>query len=145
MFLEMIKRWRHPNGLIWAMSAGNYGHAGAWTESLGVIAPFQEMLLQSWDGALRVFPCWPQEIDARFDGLRAEGAFLVSAAWTKGNVEAFDILSEKGATCRVHVPWPNGMIVRDASGAEAVVQQEQDGVVTFPTTPGARYSLQPRG
>ena len=38
---------------------GNYGRSGAWTESLGVLAPLQEMMLQSWDGALRIFPAWP--------------------------------------------------------------------------------------
>ena len=25
----MIQRWRHPNGLLWAMAKGNYGEAGA--------------------------------------------------------------------------------------------------------------------
>ena len=38
---------------------GNYGRSGAWTESLGVLAPLQEMMLQSWDGALRILPAWP--------------------------------------------------------------------------------------
>jgi len=31
----------HPNGLIWAMSVANYGHAGAWTETLACARPFR--------------------------------------------------------------------------------------------------------
>ena len=42
------------------------------------------MMLQSWDGALRIFPAWPRAVDARFENFRAEGAFLVSAAWSQG-------------------------------------------------------------
>ena len=99
-FRRLIQRWRRPNGVIWGMSVANYGRAGAWTESLGVIAPLQEMMLQSWDGALRVFPAWPRDLDARFESFRAEGAFLVSAAWSQGRVTTLSVRSEKGSPCR---------------------------------------------
>ena len=107
-FRELIQRWRHPNGLVWAMAIANYGRAGAWTESLGVNAPLQEMMLQSWDGALRIFPAWPGTVDARFENFRAEGAFLVSASWSQGQVQSLEILSERGARCQLYSPWPGG-------------------------------------
>lgn len=143
-FRDSIKRWRHPNGLVWAMAIANYGHAGAWTESLGVIAPMQEMMLQSWDGALRIFPAWPKTTDARFENFRAEGAFLVSAAWAKGRVDSVEILSERGAPCRLYSPWPGKPIILEASSRSVECTAEPDGRFIFQTAPGGRYRVQPR-
>ena len=142
-FRGLVERWRHPNGLIWGMAVANYGHSGAWTESLGVIAPLQEMMLQSWDGALRIFPAWPKGLDARFESFRAEGAFLVSAAWSKGEVTALRILSEKGQPCCIYIPWRAGMDVLDDKGQEIEVTALPAGRASFPTRAGAAYELRP--
>ena len=74
----------------------DYGHAGAWTETLGICAPLQEMMLQSFGGVLRLFPAWPREVAASFTTFRTEGAFLVSASWAEGSVASAEIRSEKG-------------------------------------------------
>ena len=47
-----------------------------------------KMLLQSYQGVLRLFPDWPKDRDARFGQLRAYGAFLVSSELTGGAVTA---------------------------------------------------------
>ncbi len=143
VFRALIERWRHPNGLIWAMAIADYGHGGAWTESLGVIAPLQEMMLQSWDGALRIFPAWPRNLDARFERFRAEGAFLVSAACSKGRVTSVDIFSEKGSQCHLYPPWPSGVKVSDELGKPVVCTTEEYGRVAFPTRVGGTYRLEP--
>ena len=143
VFRELIRRWRHPNGLLWAMSVADYGHAGAWTESLGVIAPLQEMMLQSWDGALRIFPAWPKDLDARFENFRAQGAFLVNAAWSKGKVTELEVLSGKGGLCSLYVPWPTGMKVTSQAGQEIAISPLSDGRAVFPTDAGMKYSLRP--
>jgi alpha-L-fucosidase 2 len=143
VFRRLIERWRHPNGLIWGMAVADYGHAGAWTESLGVIAPLQEMMLQSWDGSLRIFPAWPRGLDARFENLRAEGAFLVTAAWSQGAVTALDVRSEKGAPCSLYVPWSGGMTVRDEAGQAVSAADQGSGRASFATRPGATYRLRP--
>lgn len=44
VFRELVQRWQDPNGLTWGMAIANYGDAGAWSESLGVIDPLQEMM-----------------------------------------------------------------------------------------------------
>lgn len=139
MFRKIIERWRHPNGLCWGMAIGNYGHAGAWTEALGVLAPLQETMLQSWDGAIRIFPAWPHNLDARFKTLRAEGAFLVSAAYSNGSVQDATIFSERGGVCRVWKPWPT-VHVKDVSG-NLITTQEQDGIISFETAPASTYTL----
>ena len=143
VFRKLVERWRHPNGLIWGMAVANYGRSGAWTESLGVLAPLQEMMLQSWDGALRIFPAWPRGLDARFESFRAEGAFLVSAAWSKGQVTELKVLSEKGQPCRLYVPWAAGMKVTDDAGRPIEVGADPYGRASFATRPGATYVLAP--
>ncbi|MCR4413337.1 MAG: GH116 family glycosyl-hydrolase [Thermoguttaceae bacterium] len=143
VFRDIIRRWRHPNGLLWGMAIANYGRAGAWTESLGVIAPLQEMMLQSWDGALRIFPAWPRTVDARFENFRAEGAFLVSAAWSKGRVQSLDIVSQRGARCRLYSPWPEGAKVTDDAGSQVTCGADAYGRLEFATEAGKRYRLFP--
>jgi hypothetical protein len=143
-FRRMIEAWRRPNGIVWGMAVANYGRAGAWTESLSAAAPLQEMMLQSWDGALRIFPAWPKKLDARFENFRAEGAFLVSAAWSQGQVTALSIRSERGAPCKVYSPWPHGIRVTDTAGREIALTSDPYGRPTFATQPGMEYRLQSR-
>ncbi|MBM3500781.1 MAG: hypothetical protein FJX74_19145 [Armatimonadetes bacterium] len=138
---RLVERWRHPNGLIWAMSVADYGHAGAWTETLGICAPLQEMMLQSYGGVLRVFPCWPKAVPASFTTFRAEGAFLVSASWQDGAVTSLAILSEKGGPCRLYSPWEGGLAVRDAAGRDVTVEGPEEGIHRFETEPGVTYAV----
>jgi hypothetical protein len=140
-FRRLIERWRHPNGLIWGMAIANYGHTGAWTESLGVVAPLQEMMLQSWDGALRVFPAWPKDLHASFRSFRAEGAFLVSAAWSKGQVTSLEIHSERGERCTIYAPWTGGIKIADSKGQAVKVSADPYGRAVFETRPGETYRL----
>ncbi len=138
---RIVERWRHPNGLVWAMALADYGHSGAWTETLGIVAPLQEMMLQSFGGVLRIFPAWPASHDASFATFRAEGAFLVSAGIAKGVVGPVEIRSERGGVCRLYSPWPAGLKVVDANGAAVPVNGPTDGIVEFATTAGGRYIL----
>lgn len=143
VFIDQITRWRRPNGLICAMAAANYGTSGAWSESLGVIAPLQEMMLQSWDGALRIFPAWPTETEAEFEDFRAEGAFLVSGAWSQGTVTRLKIFSERGGECRVYSPWSEGMQVVDSSGEKVETRVDGGGRIGFVTQAGFTYRIRP--
>lgn len=71
------------------------------------------MLLQSWGGTIRVFPAvadgWK---DAAFHDLRAEGAFLVSAARKDGRTEFVRIKSLAGEPCRVKAAWDGSIKVK---------------------------------
>ena len=140
-FRRMVEAWRMSNGLMRGMAVSPYGRAGAWTESLGIVAPLQEMMLQSWDGALRIFPAWPKEVAARFDTFRAEGAFLVSASWVQGQVKSLTILSEKGTPCRIYPLSPGGIRVVDSSNKEVSVGSDPYGRAEFATQPGKKYHV----
>jgi len=53
---------------------------GGGVESVsGIPITINEMLLQSYEGLIRVFPNWLLNKDAGFKTLRAYGAFLVSS------------------------------------------------------------------
>ena len=95
----MIQKIGLPNGMI----AGN--PHGMEHQSI-VPNAIQEMLMQSHEGVIRFFPCWPMDQDARFGTLRARGAFLVSAELKDGVVRGVKIVSEKGRDCTVLNPWP---------------------------------------
>ena len=56
---EVLKRWRLPNGLFCGIAQADFWYQGAMAECLGIIGPMSEMLLQSWEGVIRVFPIPP--------------------------------------------------------------------------------------
>lgn len=62
----------------------------------------QEMLLQSHTGIVHVFPAIPKYWkDVRFDKLRTEGAFIISAEMKNGNLSKINILAEKGGLLKL--------------------------------------------
>lgn len=118
---RILKGLRHecdkqsaPNLLL------QYGGGGI--ENCSGFLAINEMLLQSHEGVLRLFPCWPREMDARFGTLRAVGAFLVSAELKDGVISGVTILSEKGRDCTVVNPWPERkvQVIRNGIGAEVL-------------------------
>lgn len=100
----------------------------------GITAGINEMLLQSYEGVLRLFPCWPAERDARFANLRAWGAFLVSAELAQGVVQGVELLSEQGGDCRLMNPWPGQPVRLTRNGRPAEVLQGER--LAFTTAPG---------
>ncbi|ANI89893.1 hypothetical protein A9P82_11705 [Arachidicoccus ginsenosidimutans] len=66
----------------------------------------QQMLLQSYSGVTEVFPAVPDGWkNISFNNLRAEGAFLVSAKKNNGVVSEIKIVSEKGGTALLKLPF----------------------------------------
>ncbi|NWJ53106.1 MAG: trehalose hydrolase [Bacteroidetes bacterium] len=78
-----------------------------------------EMLMQSYEGILRIFPNWNHQKDAGFDNLRAYGAFLVSSCLKKGQIKYVKIRSEKGRLCNLENPWPDKVIQLIRNNIEA--------------------------
>ncbi len=67
-----------------------------------------EMLMQCYNGILRLFPCWDKGADASFFSLRAEGALLVSAELRGGIVQYVRIHAEKAMDFQLLSPWDAG-------------------------------------
>ena len=68
-----------------------------------------EMLLQSWGGAIRVFPAVAQRwTDVSFENLHAEGGFRVSAQRKDGTIRSVRIQADKGGLLRLRDPFDGG-------------------------------------
>ncbi len=102
-----------------------------------------EMLMQSHDGIIRLFPVWPRARDAAFHTLRAYGAFLVSARLSGGLVKDVTIYSEKGRPCVVENPWPGRQISLVRAGQP--VQTLAGEQLRFQTAPGDSIELKSIG
>jgi hypothetical protein len=134
---EFLDRWRLPNGLFCGMAQDMYGYQGAMSECLGIQGPMSEMLLQSWEGVIRVFPAWPSYLDASFRDLRARGAFLVSSSMEDGEVKYIKIRSERGGECKIINPWEsktlkithNGIVTKTEAGLRLTFATNKDDVI----------------
>jgi hypothetical protein len=95
--------------------------AGGGIETLAAVPlTINEMLMQSYEGVLRIFPNWNLQKDASFKNLRAYGAFLVSSRLKNGKIENVKITSEKGRVCVMQNPWPGKTVqlIRDGKSSE---------------------------
>lgn len=118
-----------------SLSNGWITAGGGGIETLAAVPlTINEMLLQSYEGVVRVFPNWNHGKDASFDQLRAYGAFLVSSNLRKGRIEFVQLLSEKGRPCKMENPWPGSpvQLFRDGRQAEILT----GNVLSFDTRAG---------
>ena len=124
-----VRDLMQTNGLVVTHPA----HGGI--ETCGAICAVDDLLMQSQDGIIRLFPVWDRNEEAGFEGLRADGAFLVSAQCRSGRVGEVEIVSERGGQCRVQPP-DDGCWQIEGATANAC-----DGALTFESQPGERYRL----
>jgi alpha-L-fucosidase 2 len=112
-------------------------------ETLGILAAaVNEMLLQSHEGVIRVFPATPGKWPAAFT-LLARGAFLISSARNADSAPAFVLIkSLAGNRCRMANPWPGQPPVLRDRGSGVVIPLAGEGdVVAFETAANATYVL----
>ncbi len=128
---RMYDRHAMPNKLL------TFGGGGI--ENVSPSLAVNEMLMQSRGGVLRIFPCWPARLDARFGSLRAEGAFLVSAEIKGGTISGVKVVSEKGGNCTIVNPWPGKKVGVTRSGAAAGTVE--GARFTLPTSAGEAIKL----
>ena len=99
------------------------------------------MLLQSYNGRIRVFPAVPADWVCRFADLRAVGAFLVTSEIAEGEVKYIVIESLAGQPCAVVNPWPGReAVVLGLDNGETPVKSA-DKLLEFGTIKGASYSV----
>ncbi len=96
----------------------------------------QEMLLQSHNGVLRIFPAVPASWkDVSFTGFRAEGAFLVSAERRDGQTSVVRVVSEKGGKVRMADPFAGRKVSTKKKGINSL--HFNDDRIEFDSKPGA--------
>ncbi len=86
--VDETKEWffsqEQPNGLFYWR-----GHGFYLSESWAVAGSLSEFMLQSAGGIIRVFPCWPEKLDAKFSTFRCLGGFLVKPSNAAGRLHAW--------------------------------------------------------
>ena len=146
-----------PNGIAndrVRQSGGRYSQSvdfdfmmrmGVWCENFALPAVLNECMMQSYTGTIRLFPNATNMGPARFESLRAAGAFLVSAVYDGRTVTHLSLLSEKGKTVRMSAPWKEKRIrvtrIRDR-GAVAVWSDGEE--FRFETEPDTSYLIEPK-
>jgi hypothetical protein len=118
---DVIEQRSLPNGMFC------YGGGGL-ENSSAIPNTVNEMLLQSYEDILRLFPVWDRSRDASFHGLRAKGAFVVDACVKGGKITA-SILSEQGRTLTVEAP-AEGYILVTGDGARIPLTEQYTSVET---------------
>ncbi len=105
-----------PNGLFTKWP----GHGSFLSESWAFSGLTCELLMQSVGGVIRVFPAWPEKLDAEFVNLRAEGGFLVSATRKGGKITGISIMPTVDGTLRVLNPWSGNLLERHAEAGKPI-------------------------
>ncbi|MCK5815222.1 MAG: hypothetical protein KAH07_04685, partial [Flavobacteriaceae bacterium] len=131
---EQIGYRQKPNGSL-KLSEKNaafnaYGH---YTEMFSVAGAISELLMQSVDNVIRIFPAWPLEEDAEFTELRAQGGFLISAKLKNKIIEKFEVFSEFGEDLHIYAPWDKMYL----NGKE--YPKDSKGVIHMKTEKGKAY------
>lgn len=106
-----------------------WARAGIWIENFALPGVINECMLQSYTGELRFFPNWKKaDGDAKFQTLRAVGAFLVSAEYQDGNVRGVQVTSEAGMPLKFVNPWQGKKvkITRNGRAAETLAGEHMD-------------------
>jgi hypothetical protein len=143
--MDWLKKEVHartrPNGTITLNPLkpfSKYNNHGHYAEQFGTGIAVSEMLIQSVDDIIRLFPAWPKDKKAEFDQLRTQGGFLVSAKQNdKGEIGPVRIQSTVGGPLSVVSPWKT----IQANGKK----QEPDakGIILIETRPGEMIILTP--
>lgn len=121
----------------------NYPFVQMLMEPLGLTAAgLQEMLLQSHEGIIRIFPAAPDDWEAAFI-LLAEGGFTVSSRKEAGQTPAFIRIESKwSGRCVLQHPWGTAE-VRD--GETSVAVEAGGDTLAFATEAGHTYLILPAG
>jgi alpha-L-fucosidase 2 len=153
-FKREVRYCTLPNGVVQdraRQSGGRYTdqtdfdfmmRMGVWTENLSLPVVLNECMMQSYSGTIRLFPNITNLGPARFQNLRAVGAFLVNAAWDGSKVSNVTILSERGIECRMALPTqPENVVITRTSDGKRIAIQRIGTEIIFKTTPGEQYRL----
>lgn len=132
---EFLKRSR-PNGTITLLPGDGCGH---FTEQFAASGAIAELLLQSVGDVVRILPAWPKEKPARFENLRAQGGFLVSAEQRDGQLTHLEISSTVGGPLRLLSPWADRPV--SVAGRSQPLKADARGLIEVETQAGERLLM----
>ncbi len=127
------------------------GNSGLWAkpfiqcgmEPINILGTaINEMLLQSHEGKIRIFPAIPKNKSMAFK-LRARGAFIVSSYIDKDNIiPGISIESLVGNKCLIQNPWENkNLSIVNAEGKNIAFKIDKNNIISFSTKKGECYII----
>jgi hypothetical protein len=140
---EEVKNRLRPNGTLTLNHLGaHFNSFGHYTEQFAATMVLSELLLQSVDDVIRVFPAWPEQQDARFQRLRTQGGFLVSSSLVAGKIDSVEVESTVGGPLRLINPWKKIAVRLSTEMQSRSLEPNAEGVVQVSTHPGDRLILE---
>lgn len=121
------------NTLIPHQRFNDFGH---YTEQFGVGMAISELLLQSVDDIIRIFPALSAGIHTSFNNLRTQGGFLVSADGSAEDVKKLQIKSLYGGVLRLLSPWKKIEASATNDDNYMFLKADENGVVSIKTKAG---------
>jgi alpha-L-fucosidase 2 len=119
-------------------------HYGGGVENLNVTTSgLDEMLLQSFQKDIKVFPDWPANSDAKFGDLLAYGDFLISSGIKDNAVQYVQAASQAGGSLTFTNPWPGQSIEYYVNGSGKGTLSGME--ITLRTHAGETIDLAPVG
>lgn len=111
--------------------------------NFGATAGIAEMLLQSGDGKITLFPAIPNKWGTiTFKNLRARGNYIVSAARSGGKIKYCRIQSQSGGKVVVSAEGIKGVTVTAKNGKLKVKYKYSANTITFDTKKGGDYKIE---
>ena len=135
-----------PHALL-SLSSNIYGRkmtASILEESSAYLFSVNEMLLQSHDGIIRIFPAVPECIgpDCAFRNFLAEGAFTVSARRVNGKTDKIVVTSQMRAECRLRIydiQDSAEIVLHDSAGNVVQPRRVAPNTWLFAAVAGGKY------
>jgi alpha-L-fucosidase 2 len=104
----------------------------------------QEMLLQNYDGVIRVFPAVPEEWKKKgtsFTNFRAFNGVLVSAELSEGELKCIHLTTEKDATYKLENSFNREELIIEADGNLRKIVVKQGRVFDLKLDRGKKYII----
>lgn len=108
-----------------------------------LMTAIQEMLLQSYDGTIRVFPATPdawQEVSFR---LWTADGFRVTSARVGGKTAYVKVESKRGGRCRMANPWNGTPVSITEDGVDHLSTESGAATLEILTAPTTTYVFRP--
>ncbi|UCD49048.1 MAG: hypothetical protein JSW27_16115 [Phycisphaerales bacterium] len=141
---EEVRARLRPNGTLTLNRLGHHFNSfGHYTEQFAASMVLSELLIQSVNDVIRVFPAWTGPGDARFRRLRTQGGFLVSSSFVDGKIDSVEVESTAGGPLRLVSPWPKIAVRSPAEMPSRPLAPDAWGAVEVSTRPGDRLIFKP--
>ncbi|MEG0692493.1 MAG: hypothetical protein RR444_05365 [Oscillospiraceae bacterium] len=118
------------------ISSENFLHC-YFESASNIMTGINEMMLQSFDSVIRLFPATPKNYTAIFT-LLAINDFLVTSEINHGTIRYVVIQSNIGGRCKIYLPWDEAPIAVTCD-KKPVLFEICNGIVSFDTIQGEKY------